>query len=171
MLIIYYEVSLINHIGDYDLPPRILRSSAYLEFDPIHARRYQLCKDSGQVDCVTNLMTAEDTSTTITDTTFTYSNPINFGLATTDLKYGLSLISYESWMTDTFSFNITMLPTISSTGATIRFTVLDNTFFTMAKVHYLVIWRSSGDVGPTGASVRYNMEVIYGCNFSVIQVI
>lgn len=59
-------------------------------------------------------------------------------------------------MTDTFSFNVTMV-TYSYTGAVVRFTVLDNTFFTKAKIHYMVIWRgavASTLNGPTG---YYNM--------------
>lgn len=70
-------------------------------------------------------------------------------------------------MTDTFSFNISML-NLTFNGAIIRFLVLDNTFFTKAKVHYLVIWRSSADIGP---AANYNMEVIYGCNYQIIKVI
>ena len=50
-------------------------------------------------------------------------------------------------MTDTFSFNVTMV-TYSYTGAVVRFTVLDNTFFTKAKIHYMMIWRG-GPVGST----------------------
>jgi hypothetical protein len=67
-------------------------------------------------------------------------------------------------MTDTFSFNITMV-SMGTTGATVRYTVLDNTFFTMAKVHYLVIWRNADDIVRAGATApMYNMEVVYGCN-------
>ena len=43
-------------------------------------------------------------------------------------------------MTDTFSFNISLI-SVSNTSISIRFLVLDNTFFTRAKVHYLVVWR------------------------------
>ena len=50
-------------------------------------------------------------------------------------------MSYESWMTDTFSFNITLV-SVSTTNVTVRFVVLDNTFFTKAKVHYMVVWRN-----------------------------
>jgi hypothetical protein len=52
-------------------------------------------------------------------------------------------------MTDTFSFNISMT-NYTFTGATIRFLVLDNTFFTSAKVHYIVIWSKSPDNGIAG---------------------
>jgi hypothetical protein len=104
-------------------------------------------------------MTADDTSTNITDTAFSYFTPITGGTNISQLQYGLSLISYESWMTDTFSINITMV-TCTFTGATVRFTVLDNTFFTSAKVHYLVIWTAATDNSNSG---YYNMEVIYGC--------
>ncbi len=74
-----------------------------------------------------------------------YSNPINNGSNTTDLQHGISLISYESWMTDTFSFNIT-LENITFSGADVRFQVLDNTFMTKAKIHYIVIWSKGPDM-------------------------
>lgn len=108
-------------------------------------------------------MTAEDSSTTITDIAFTYYSSFPATANQNDLQYGLSLISFESWMTDTFSFNITMV-SMTTTGATVRYNVLDNTFFTMAKVHYLVIWRNANDIVRAGATgPRYNMEVVYGC--------
>ena len=43
-------------------------------------------------------------------------------------------------MTDTFSFNVSLV-TVSDTAITVKFEVLDNTFFTKAKVHYMVVWR------------------------------
>lgn len=44
-------------------------------------------------------------------------------------------------MTDTFSFNITMV-SLTISNITVRFLVLDNTFFTRAKVQYIVVWRN-----------------------------
>jgi hypothetical protein len=123
----------------------------------------------GQVECVTSLMTSEDTSPTITDTSFNYYQSITGSTDVTQLRYGISLISYESWMTDTFSFNISMV-NCTYTGAKIRFQVLDNTFFTKVKVHYIVIWALSPNIG-TGASALYNMEIIYGCTFQFIEAI
>lgn len=118
-----------------------------------------LLNDLGQVESVTSLMTAENTNTSMTDITFPYFTQILGGTNLSQLQYGLSLISYESWMTDTFSFNVTMV-SCNYTAATIRFNVLENTFFTQAKVHYMVLWLASTDNANNG---YYNMEVIYGC--------
>ena len=98
-----------------------------------------LCSHSGQITTVVALTTSSDISTATTDHTTTFST----ALAGTDaeMKYGRSLMSYESWMTDAFSFNISMV-SLTTTGITVRFLLLDNTFFTRAKVHYLVVWRS-----------------------------
>ena len=84
-------------------------------------------------------MTAQDTNTTLTDSTDTFAQIPSLNDSTL-MEYGLSLISYQSWITNTFSFNITLVD-IQLTYITVRFTVLDNTFFTQAKVHYLLIWR------------------------------
>ena len=51
-------------------------------------------------------------------------------------------------MTDTFSFNITLVA-VSNTDITVRFLVLENTFFTRAKVHYLVVWNNKA-IGKNG---------------------
>jgi hypothetical protein len=86
-------------------------------------------------------MTSEDTNPNITDQPVTFLNPMT-GAATSDLKAGVSLMSYESWMTDTFSYNITVT-NYDLTGLNIRFRVLGNTFFSSAKVHYIVLWRTN----------------------------
>ena len=80
-------------------------------------------------------------------------------------------------MTDTFSFNITLVA-VSNTDITVRFLVLENTFFTRAKVHYLVVWNNTaiGKNGffspypppspPTSSPQAYNyIEVLYGCTY------
>jgi hypothetical protein len=98
-------------------------------------------------------MTSEDTNPSITDQTISFINPIS-STAAGNLKAGVSLMSYESWMTDTFSYNITFT-SFDYTGITVRFQVLGNTFFSSAKVHYIVLWRtSSPDNGPSGT---YNL--------------
>lgn len=80
-------------------------------------------------------------------------------------------MSYESWMTDTFSFNISMVA-LSNTSITVRFLVLDNTFFSKAKSHYLVVWRpggfpnsaipSSPPIDPSTAAYN-DVDVVFGC--------
>jgi hypothetical protein len=57
-------------------------------------------------------------------------------------------------MTDTFSFNISLINVLRS-SATLKFLVLDNTFFTKAKVHYIVIWRGSANIGATANGAHY----------------
>lgn len=114
-------------------------------------------------------MTAEDTSTNSTQHTFVYDSLISTGTNVSQLQYGLSLISYESWMTDTFSFNATMVA-LSYSGATVSFVVLDNTFFSKAKLHYIVIWSASLENGKA-LTKDYFMEVIYGCKFEIIKAI
>jgi hypothetical protein len=87
------------------------------------------------------------------------------------LKYGLSLMSYESWMTDVFSFNISLVD-LTNSSITVRFLVLGNTFFTKAKTHYLVVWRPGGFPNnalpgspPINASIAAynNIDVVFGC--------
>jgi hypothetical protein len=133
--------------------------------------------NSGQITSIVSLTTSSDTSTNITDKTITFATPI----ATTNmatLKYGLSLMSYESWMTDTFSFNLSMV-SYSNSSVTVRFTVLDNTFFTKAKVHYLVVWRPgtfpntqrTNPVPPSTAPTTYNnIDVRFGCISVITEV-
>jgi hypothetical protein len=91
-------------------------------------------------------------------------------------------------MTDTFSFNITLVA-VTNTNITIRFLVLDNTFFTRAKVHYLVLWNDRTDGMNGEFSVRpppdvpdpsttfypylqtyHNIEVLYGCTLPSTKV-
>jgi hypothetical protein len=132
---------------------------------------WYLFRDAGQITTITSLTTSADTSTTTTDHTSTFDTPLT---ANANLKYGLSLMSYESWMTDTFSFNISMVD-YSNTSVTVRFLVLDNTFFTRAKVHYIIVWwpgtypndyLSSPPVLPPNT---YNcIDVLFGCKFYII---
>ena len=87
-------------------------------------------------------------------------------------------MSYESWMTDTFSFNISMV-SLSNTSITIRFLVLQNTFFTRAKVHYIVVWRAGTFPNdfltqpnpPTIPNTYNDIDVVFGCKYVLIQVI
>lgn len=115
-------------------------------------------------------MTAEDISTNITDISVVFINAIT-GAATADLKTGISLISYESWMTDTFSYNVSVV-THSNTGITVRFNVLDNTFFSKAKAHYIVVWRANSNDNHVGATNHtHDLDVLYGCKYILTQAI
>lgn len=114
-------------------------ASSRLDFFACSQSRY-FTVYSGQINSIVSLTTSSDVSTDITDQTAVFYNSIT-GAAETDLQYGLSLSSYESWMTDTFSFNITLV-SLSITNITVRFEVLNNTFFTKAKSQYIVVWRN-----------------------------
>lgn len=139
---------------------------------------------SGQINSIITLTSSSEVATEITDQTGYFFNNIT-NATVSDLQYGLSLSSYESWMTDTFSFNITLVE-LTTYNITVRFLVLDNTYFTKAKVHYIVIWRNSTfsynfpfsplpGVSPTtpipSTSNYVNIEVLYGCKAEVMQVI
>lgn len=84
-------------------------------------------------------------------------------------------------MTDTFSFNISLID-VTNSSISVRFVVLDNTFFTKAKVHYIVVWRPnafpnnalavSPPVDPSSAGGAYNnFDVGFGCTFFFTKVI
>ena len=53
-------------------------------------------------------MTPRENTTNATDISITYSDPI-MGASLSDLQTGASLICYESWVTDTFSFKIAIV--------------------------------------------------------------
>jgi hypothetical protein len=122
----------------------------------------------GQIDCITTLTTSSVVDPADTDQTYEYLSDIADSNGN-NLKPGVSLMSYQSWMTNTFSFNITVV-NVTISNITVRFLVLDNTFFTKAKAHFIVIWRegNSSNEKFTGAPptvpVTYNnIDVAYGC--------
>jgi len=110
-------------------------------------------------------MTSEDYSPSVSDKTADFIAPMSAAAVTSDLRYGLSLMSYESWMTDTFSFNISML-SYNYQRVKVRFQVIDNTFFSKAKIHFIIVWRANSfDNNPLSPSTQlYNMDVLHGCN-------
>lgn len=95
-------------------------------------------------------MTSTDPSVTLNQT---FNNAITLNGGDT-IRYGLSLISYESWMTDEFSFNISMV-TFSSALVSVNFEVIGNTFFSKARAHYIINRRPQ---------TLISMDVHFGCN-------
>lgn len=112
-------------------------------------------------------MTSSDTDPSQTDHTFTYFTSLDGNATTSHLQCGTSLMSYESWMTKDWAFNISVL-SCSSTTINIRFLINLETYFAKAKVHFIVIWRDGADNSNSG---YYNMECIYGCKVVSTQVI
>lgn len=111
-------------------------------------------------------MTSADTATSQTDHAFTYFTAMDGNASSATLQCGATLMSYESWMTKDFAFNISV-QSCSSTATNIRFLLYEETYFAKAKVHFIVIWR---DTNNNAVSGFYNMECIYGCTFSPTQV-
>ena len=110
-------------------------------------------------------MTSADTLTSQTDHSFTYLTALDPNA--TALQCGTTLMSYESWMTKDFAFNISV-QSCSDTNTTIRFLLYQETYFAKAKVHFIVIWQDGVNNAANG---YYHMECIYGCKSSVKQVI
>lgn len=147
-----------------------MRQRGHLVIATFRSLRYTILH-SGQITTITSLTTSANTAISETDHTSTFDSPLPVA---SNLKYGLSLMSYESWMTDTFSFNISMV-SYSNISVTVRFVVLDNTFFTRAKVHYIIVWFPSAfpnnnlPLAPPVSPNTYNyIDVLFGCTYTVI---